>query len=95
MKLLFKMLKEEVDARVALPSAAKIRHYQEVVRTNFPDLDGSWRVMDGLKNPIPKSGDKSMQNAYYNGWLHSHFVCCVFIFAPSRVVIACIGMTAT
>jgi hypothetical protein len=86
MKLLFKMLKEEVDARVALPSAAKIRHYQEVVRTNFPDLDGSWRVMDGLKNPIPKSGDKSMQNAYYN---------CVFIFAPSRVVIACIGMTAT
>jgi hypothetical protein len=40
--------------------------YQDVLRTNFPALDGSWCVMDGLKILIEKSGDNLTQNAYYN-----------------------------
>jgi hypothetical protein len=88
MRLLFKVLKEEVEARVELPSVEEIVEYQDVVRRSFPALDGSWCVMDGLKIPIQKSGE-STQNVYYNGWLHSHFVGCIFIFAPSGVVVAC------
>ena len=45
--------------------------------------------MDGLKIQIEKSGDDSTQNACYNGWLHDHFAGCVFVFAPSSVVVAC------
>ncbi len=56
---------------------------------NFPDLQGVWCVMDGLKIPIQKPADDEMQNAYYNGWLHDHFVGCVFAFAPSGVVVTC------
>jgi hypothetical protein len=89
MRLLFKVLKEEVDARVTLSSMEEIAEYQDVVRRNFPALDGSWCVMDGLKIPIQKSGDESMQNVYYNGWLHSHFVGCFLVFAPSGVFVAC------
>jgi hypothetical protein len=33
--------------------------YQDVVRTNYPALEGSWCIMDGLKIPIEKSGDES------------------------------------
>ncbi len=57
---------------------------------NFPDLDGVWCVMDGLKIPIQKPADEAIQNAYYNGWLHDHFMGCVFAFAPSGIVVACI-----
>ncbi len=41
------------------------------------------------KIQIEKSGDESMQNAFYNGWLHDHFVGCVFVFVPSGIVVAC------
>jgi hypothetical protein len=89
MRLLFKVLKEEVDARVEIPSVEEIVEYKDVVNRNFPTLNGCWCVMDGLKIPTQKSGDKSTQNAYYNDWLHSHFVGRVFVFASSGAIIAC------
>ncbi len=89
MRLLFKVLRVEDSAKVCIPSAEEITQYQEVIRLNFPALDGSWCVMDGLKIPIQKPGDELMQNAYYNGWLHDHFVGCIFAFVPSGIVVAC------
>jgi hypothetical protein len=89
MRLLFRVFNAEVDAKVALPSAQEVVEYQNVVRANFPALDGAWCVMDGLKVKIQKSGDEATQNAFYNGWLHDHFVGCVFVFAPSGVIVAC------
>jgi hypothetical protein len=67
----------------------EIQEYQAVVRDNFTALDGAWCVMDGLKIPIQRSGDKLTQNAYYNGWLHAHFVGCMMAFAPSGIIVAC------
>jgi hypothetical protein len=89
MRLLFRVLKEEEHAKVEIPSVEEIRAYQEKIAANFPDLQGVWCVMDGLKIPIQKPADEETQNAYYNGWLHDHFVGCVFAFAPSGLVIAC------
>jgi hypothetical protein len=86
-KLLYKVLKEEPSARVEIPSEEGIREYQEVIASNFPVLDGTWCVVDGLKIPIQMSGDVATQNS---GWLHSHFVGCIFVFAPSRVIVRCI-----
>jgi hypothetical protein len=89
MRLLFRVLREEADAKIALPSAQEVAEFQEVVRTNFPALDGAWCVMDGLKVKIQKSGDEATQNAFYNGRLHDHFVGCVFVFAPTVVIVTC------
>jgi hypothetical protein len=80
-KVLYKVLKEEPSARVEIPSEEEIREYQEVISSNLPVLDGTWCVIDGLKIKVQKSGDEEIQNAYYNGWLHSHFVGCIFVFA--------------
>jgi hypothetical protein len=88
-KLLYKVLKEEPSARVEIPSEEDIREYHEVIASNFPVLNGTWCVVDGLKIPIQKSGDEAAQNAYYNGRLHSHFVGYIFVFAPSRVIVRC------
>jgi hypothetical protein len=52
MRLLFRVLKEEEDARVALPSPEEILEYQDVVETNYPALPGVWCVMDRLKIEI-------------------------------------------
>jgi hypothetical protein len=55
----------------------------------FPNLDGVWCDMDGLKMLLQNPGDKEMQNAHYNGWLHNHIIGYVFGFAPSGIVAAC------
>ncbi len=81
-------MKEKKDVRVALPSAEELAEQQEVVKTHYPALGGTWCIMDGLKVQIEKSGDESTHNAFYYGWLHGHFVGCVFIFVPSGVVVA-------
>jgi len=54
MRLLFRLLKEEEDARAALPSPEEVAEYQDVVETNYPALPGVWCVMDGLKIKIKK-----------------------------------------
>jgi hypothetical protein len=59
MRILFRVLKEEEDARVALPSPEEVAEYQDVVETNYPALPRVWCVMDGLKIKIEKSGDEA------------------------------------
>jgi hypothetical protein len=88
-KLLYKVLKEEPSARIDIPSVEEIRGYQEVISRHFPVLNGTWCVVDGLKIPIQKSGDEEFQNAFYNGWLHCHFIRYIFAFAPCGLIVAC------
>jgi hypothetical protein len=45
-KLLYKVLKEEPSARIEIPAEEDIKEYQEVIASNFPDLDGTWCVVD-------------------------------------------------
>jgi len=47
MRILFRVLKGEEDARVALPSPEEVAEYQDVVETNYPALPRVWCVMDG------------------------------------------------
>ena len=82
------MLKEDETAQVHIPSPEKISEFQDVIRVNFPALDGAWSVMDGLKLLIQKPGEEAIQNGYYNGWLHDHFVSCVYVFVPSGHIVA-------
>jgi hypothetical protein len=88
-RLLFRVLKNEEHAQVKVPEVDDIAAYKAIIQDNFPDLSGVWCVMDGLKIPIQKAGDEETQNAYYNGWLHGHFVSCVYVFVPSGFIVAC------
>ncbi len=74
--------------KVLLQEDASVREMMEVIEEKFHALDGVWCIMDGLKVPIQWPGDYWVQNAYYNGWLHGHFVGCVFVFAPDGTVVA-------
>jgi len=45
--------------------------------------------MDGLNLPLQKSASPEFENATYNGWLHSHFISNVFVFAPTGEILSC------
>ena len=72
-----------------LPAPVEIKHYKEIILQKYPDLDGVWCMMDDLKISIQASGDRKMQNAYYIGWLHHHFIYVIFVFEPSGTIFAC------
>ncbi len=44
--------------------------------------------MGDLKILFQASGDRRMQNAYYNGWLRDHFIITAF-FAPYGTIVEC------
>ena len=46
-------------------------------------LVGAVGTLDGLKLPVEVSPDSQVQNAMYNGWLHSNFVLNVLTFLPT------------
>jgi hypothetical protein len=50
-------------------SIEETREYQEVIGSNFPTLNGTWCMVDGLKIPIKKYGDESIHKMFYNGLL--------------------------
>jgi len=53
-------------------------------------LHDACTVADGLKLAFERSGDVIIQNMYYNGWMHSHCVTNLFVFAPDGLIGACI-----
>jgi hypothetical protein len=63
-RLLFRVLKDEGDATVALLSSEEISEYQDVVVTNYPALQGGWCI-GWAKKTHKKRGVESMQNVYY------------------------------
>eukprot|EP00957_Ditylum_brightwellii_P152448 11605089-Ditylum_brightwellii.AAC.1 len=42
--------------------------------------------MDGLKLCLEQSGSHAIQNAFYNGWKHDHYVSNIFLFALDGMV---------
>ena len=50
-------------------------------------------TLDGLKLPVEVSSDSQIENAMYNGWLHSHFISNVLAFAPTGLVFSISKLT--
>ena len=51
-------------------------------------LDDVWAVADGLKIYLEQAGDIVIQNMFYNGWTHDHYVGNVLVFAPNETICA-------
>ena len=49
--------------------------------------------MDGLKLYLQQAGDSTIQNNFYNGWTHDHYVSAVLVFCPDGTIpIACFNV---
>lgn len=72
-----------------MPSGHEIEQYKAAFSQKYTTLVDVYAVADGLKLYLEQSSDFVIQNMFYNGWTHDHYVSNVFVFAPAGTIIAC------
>jgi len=87
--LLACLLKHDA-ARVTAPTADEIEAYKEAITRKYPRMRNVWGACDGLKLQIEESGNWFIQNQFYNGWTHGHYVNCIFVFAADGRIRICV-----
>ena len=73
-------------ASVRIPSAETIETFKDAFAERHPLLNDCWATMDGLKLYLQQSGNCEIQERYYNGWTHDHYVTSVFCFCPDGMI---------
>ena len=89
-KVLLQVLSTDDDSKVVLPTREKVQFYREVISLKYPLMLDVWGACDGLKLFIQNPTSETKQNYLYNGWKHSHFINCVFVFYPDRKIPLCL-----
>ena len=73
-------------ARVEMPNAEEIEAFKAAINLKYPSLSNVWGSMDGLKLFLQQAGKQvgkpDVQNYFYNGWTHDHYVSNLFLFSP-------------
>jgi hypothetical protein len=80
------VLRNDKQASVNIPNSEKIEEYKAMVRSWHPFLTDVWCTMDGLKLTLEQSGDALIQEWFYNGWTHDHYVSSVLCCSPDRTI---------
>lgn len=88
-RILIRVLVADRQAAIRIPSTTDIRRYQDAIHRKYNHLHDVFGVMDGLKLYLQQSGHYIMQNMFYNGWKHDHYVGNVFVFVPDGTIAAC------
>jgi DDE superfamily endonuclease len=85
-RILIKVLQGNSESSIRIPSDDNIRQYCEAIQERHPVLDNVWSTMDGLKLKLQAAANNTIQNNYYNGWTHDHYVSCVIVFCPDGTI---------
>jgi hypothetical protein len=88
-RILIKVLQNHPYARIQIPTDEQIGFYKRRIQERHPALQDVWCTMDGLKLKLQQSGNQVIQNNYYNGWTHDHYVSNVFVFCPDGTIPIC------
>lgn len=88
-RIIVNVLKRHPYSAVKVPSEDKIKEYIQSIEERHPLLKDVWCTMDGLKLTLQCSGDNTVQNNFYNGWTHDHYVSSVFVFCPDGTIPIC------
>ena len=89
MRILVYLFMHDDAARVRLPTVHEIEEYKNSIQRNFPALQNCYAVCDGLKLHLQQSGNHLIQNRFYNGWTHDHYVSNIFVFVPNGTICIC------
>ncbi|KAK7680229.1 hypothetical protein QCA50_016738 [Cerrena zonata] len=88
--LLLQVLQELPEAAVCWPSDDKFNKLSEIIQERHPHLNGAFGSLDGLNLTSKESSDPTIENATYNGWLHSHCYSCVMAFSLKGLCFPCV-----
>jgi hypothetical protein len=73
-------LKRIPEALIVWPSIHLQRFWSSLVTRKEPLLKKKWGLIDGKNYRIQKPADSELQNAQYNGWLHTTLVNWNYVF---------------
>jgi hypothetical protein len=79
-RLFVEKFRDDPLAGVNIPSAEEIKSFKQAFAVWHPLLTNCWVTMDGLKLFLQQSKNAIIQEHYYNGWMHDHYVTSVFSF---------------
>jgi hypothetical protein len=88
-RLLLKVLRADQRAIVSMPSEEEVNDFIEAINMKYPALPNCWGAMDGLKVRLEKAGNSQIQNIFFNGWTHDHYISILFLFSPDGKIRAC------
>ena len=80
LSILLKILRQMPSATISWPHGDEFLELSGYVSIRHPLLHGVFGSIDGLNLPCQVPSNIEMENATYNGWLHSHFVSSVIVF---------------
>ena len=84
---LFQVLRDEREARIAWPTAAEQVLWSTRISEREPLIQKKWGFMDGKNFKVQKPGSDDLQNAFYNGWLHSTLITGVLCFGANGCIV--------
>ena len=73
-RILVKVLCDDIKGQVVFPCDDEITTFQAATEAKYSCLKNCWGAMDRLKLLLKRSCDEMIQNMFYNGWTHDHYV---------------------
>ncbi len=74
MRLTVETFRHNPLARVSIPLAEEIERFKVAFAERHLLLTDSWATMDGLKLYLQTAGNAYIQEWFYNGWTHDHYL---------------------
>lgn len=87
--LMLHSFSDDSNGMVRMTSEQEIERYKNAFESMYHTLEDVYAVADGLEIYLEQSGDCVIQNMFYNGWTHDHYVGNVLVFSTSGVIIDC------
>jgi hypothetical protein len=87
-RIVVEVFQNDPMATIRLPTASEIRGYMEVIAEKHPHLgtEKVWCTVDGLKLMLEQAPNIMIQEQFYNGWTHDHYVTNVLCFCPDGTI---------
>ena len=85
-RIIIEVLRNDPVAAIRIPTDNEIESYKNAISEKHPRLENVWCTMDGLKLCLQQAPAQEIQERYYNGWTHDHYVTSIFCFCPDGTI---------
>jgi len=81
-RIVIEVLKNDPDATIRLPADNEMQQYIDAIAGKHPSLGAHkvWCTVDGVKLMLQQAPNSMIQEQFYNGWTHDHYVTNVLCF---------------
>jgi hypothetical protein len=87
-RIVIEVLKNDPDATIRLPTEYEMQQYTQAIASKHASLgeQNVWCTVDGLKLMLEQAPTSMIQEQFYNGWTHDHYVTSVLCFCPDGTI---------